>query len=278
MSSASPRPSIPKDEVIGALTAEWDALTSLLSGLGEKEWDTPTPLPGWTVKDVVSHIIGTELSLSGQATPEDAAGVRSMGHVRNDIGALNELWVESFRPLPGPEVLDQLREVTAQRAKVLRAMSQEELDADSWTPAGPGSYARFMQIRVYDCWIHEQDIRAALDLPGHESGPCADQSLEEVTRALGFIVGKKAGAPQGSAVTIEVTGPVHRQLHVSVDGRAAVVPTLAGPATARVEMPFPLFMAMASGRVPADPAHPEVSLSGDADLGARVVSSLNFTI
>jgi hypothetical protein len=35
---------------------------------------------------------------------------------------------------------------------------------------------------------------------------------------------------------------------------------------------------MASGRVPTDPAAADVELSGDTDLAARVVASLNFTI
>ena len=32
----------------------------------------------------------------------------------------------------------------------------------SFTPAGKDTYGRFMQIRVFDCWLHEQDIRDAL--------------------------------------------------------------------------------------------------------------------
>lgn len=270
--------SIPKAPVVGALVEEWDALAELLDGLGEKEWLTLTALPGWTVKDVAAHVVGTELTLTGRSSPPLGDEVRALSHIRNDIGAINEAWVESLRPLPGTDVLSQLREATAGRREELAAMTQEGFDADSWTPAGPGSYGRFMQIRVYDCWIHEQDIRAALGRPGHESGPCAEQSLDEVARALGYIVGKKAGAPQGSSVTIEVTGPTRRRLNVLVEGRAQVVPVLEGEATAAVEIPFPRFMAMASGRVDADPNGAGVVLRGDTELAARVVAALSFTI
>ena len=270
--------SIPKAAVTAALVGEWETLAELLGELSEAEWLTPTALPGWSVKDVAAHVVGTELTLTGQASPPLADAARAQSHIRNDIGAINEAWVESFRIRSGSDVVDELRSVTARRRGELEEMTQEAFDADSWTPAGPGSYGRFMQIRVYDCWIHEQDIRDALGRPGHQSGPCAEQSLDEVARALGYIVGKKAGAPQGASVTIELDGPTRRNLHVTVDGRAAVVPSLAGPATTVVRMPFRLFMAMASGRVPADPAAGEVVINGDAGLGARVVSSLNFTI
>ncbi|MHB1854114.1 MAG: maleylpyruvate isomerase family mycothiol-dependent enzyme [Acidimicrobiales bacterium] len=270
--------SIPKAAVTAALVEEWDTLAGLLAELSEAEWATPTALPGWSVKDVAAHVVGTELSLTGQASPALAEDTRAKPHIKNDIGAINEAWVESFRAGPGSEVVDRLRSVTARRRAELEAMTQEAFDADSWTPAGPGSYGRFMQIRVYDCWIHEQDIRAALGRPGHDSGPCAEQSLDEVVRALGYIVGKKAGAPQGASVSIELEGPTRRSLHVSVDGRATVVPVLDGPAAALIRMPFGVFMAMVSGRVPADPAHPEVTIEADTDLGARIVASLNFTI
>lgn len=275
---APARPSIPKDAVVDALVGEWAALADLLAPLSEQEWLTPSPCPGWTVKDLAAHVIGTELTLEGQASPPLTDELRAQAHIRNDIGAVNEAWVDSFRSRPGTEVLAALREVTGRRAAALGAMSQEDFDADSWTPAGPGSYGRFMQIRVYDCWIHEQDIRAALDRPGHLSGPPAEQSLDEVGRALGFIVGKKAGAPQGSSVEIDLSGPTSRRLFVSVEGRAAVVPALAGEPTATVRMPFDVFMAMASGRIDPDPGAAGVELGGDTDLAGRVVASLNFTI
>jgi uncharacterized protein (TIGR03083 family) len=278
VSDVPARPSISKAAVVDALVGEWQALAELLDPLTEEEWSLPSPCPGWTVKDVAAHVIGTELTLEGQSSPALTDTLRSGAHIRNDIGAINEAWVDSFRSRPGPEVARTLREVTARRAAALEAMSPEEFDADSWTPAGPGSYGRFMQIRVYDCWVHEQDIRSALGRPGHLSGPAAEQSLDEVTRAAGYIVGKKAGAPQGSSVEIELTGPTSGRIAVAIEGRAAVVPELTGPPTAGVRMPFDTFMAMASGRVPADPQAAGVELSGDTDLAARVVTSLNFTI
>ncbi len=74
-------------------------------------------------------------------------------------------------------------------------MGPEEFDAPTQTPVGMAPYRRFMEIRVFDCWLHEQDIRSAIGRPGHEDGPCAEMSVDEVVRALGFIVGKQACAP-----------------------------------------------------------------------------------
>ena len=264
--------------VIGALIEEWRALDDLLSGLDDAAWSTATPLPGWSVQDVVAHVIGTEAALSGEPAPEPVPDSEPPAHVRNDIGALNERWVASLRSSSPAEVLGRFREVTRHRTAVLEAMGDEEFAAPSWTPVGQATYGRFMEIRVFDCWLHEQDIRDGLGLPGHGDGACAELSIDEIVRALGYLVGKRAGAPDGSSVTIELTGPVRRTVHVAVDGRAAVVEALSGPATATIRLPSDVFVRLAGNRVEPDSVLGEVSFAGDAELGRRVATSLGFTI
>ena len=122
---------------------------------------------------------------------------------------------------------------------MLEAMSQEEWDAESFTPAGKDTFGRFMQIRVFDCWLHEQDMRDAVGRPGHESGLAVDVTLDEMTTALGFVVGKKAGAQPGDRVTFALTdgGATVREIHVEVVERAMVVDRLHLPATLVLTMP-----------------------------------------
>ena len=147
-------------------------------------------------------------------------------------------------------------------------MGTEEFDAPTQTPVGVAPYRRFMEIRVFDCWLHEQDIRSAIGRPGHEDGPCAEMSVDEVARALGFIVGKQACAPDGSAVTIELIGPVYRAVHVAVDERAAVVAKLDRPATATLHIPSTVFVRLAGGRADALPGLDTIRLDGDVHLAA----------
>ena len=130
--------------------------------LFEPDW---TRLPGWRVTDVVAHLVGTESSLAGDPTPEDGTDVTDLPHVRNGIAAFNEKWVHALREETPEAMLARFREVTARRTEQLRGMSQDDCDAPSWTPAGDGTYGRFMQIRIYDCWLHELDIRDAVGRP-----------------------------------------------------------------------------------------------------------------
>jgi uncharacterized protein (TIGR03083 family) len=258
------------------LEEEWDALEALGVTLDDRDWARPTPCPGWPVSAQFAHIIGTESMLLGRPHPDAAAG--RPPHVHNDIGGFNETWVAALAQLPRPEVLAQMAEVFSARKQAVEVMGEDDFSAPANTPIGPADYRRFMQIRVFDCWVHEQDVRDATDRPGHEDGPVAEQSVDEIVRALGFIVGKKAAAPVGANVTFELTGPVVRTVHVAVDGRAAVVDQLPGPATATVTLGSRLFSRLACGRVDPVQKLGEVQLTGDTDLGRRVVASLPFTI
>ena len=264
--------------IVAALVDEWSAIDRLLTSLAAPQWAVATSLPGWSVQDTVAHLIGTESALAGQAPPHSGAGIEDLPHVRNDIGAANERWVQGLRGKSSEAMLDRFRAVTAERRAVLQAMPPEEFEAPSWTPAGPGTYGRFMRIRVFDCWMHEHDIRDAVGMPGHGDGPCAAVALSEAASALGYIVGKRAAAPDGATVTIELTGPEHLTWHVLVDGRARLVDTLPGPATAAVHLTSDLFRKLAGGRVPAAEHLAEVAVDGDQDLGRRVALALPFTI
>jgi uncharacterized protein (TIGR03083 family) len=273
--------SIPKDRIVDALAEEWEAIAVLCDDLTDAQWHAPTECPGWTVKDNVSHMIGTERALLGEAGPDIDVG--DPAHVKNPIGKANEGWIETRRGADPAAVLSEFREVTGRRLEALRAMSQDDFDAESWTPAGQATYGRFMQIRVFDCWMHEQDIREAVGLPGHLGGAPAEISLDEIATAVGYLVGKKAGAGDGARVRLALGGAdaVERTLDVEVDGRARLVDELSGPPTAEVAMPFALFMRLCGGRRTADDAlaRGAVRLGGpDMELARRVATSLAFTI
>lgn len=267
-----------KEPLVEALVAEWAALDDLLGSLPADAWARPSGLPGWTVHDVVCHLIGTEEWLTGEPTPQSDVDVMALPHVHNEIAAANERWIETMRAWPPRDVLARFRDVVARRTEALTAMTQDDFDAPSWSPFGQSTYGRFMRVRLFDSWLHEQDIRDVVGQPGHEDGPCAELSFDEILAAVGFLVGKRADAPQGSSVTIELTGPVQRTVHVAVDGRATVVPELPTPATATVRMTSNLFARLTGGRVsPADHL-PKIELTGDVALGERVARNLAFTI
>jgi uncharacterized protein (TIGR03083 family) len=270
--------SVSGSPVVALLVVEWGKLDELLTSLDAGDWSRSTALPHWTVQDVVAHLIGTESSLAGIEPPESSVDLATLDYVHNEIGAANERWVQGLRSKPPEEMLADFRDITQRRARALGALSADDLAAPSWTPVGPGTYERFMQIRLFDCWIHEQDIRSAVGQPGHDDGPCAEASVDEIGRALGYIIGKKVGVADGLTVTIELTGPVRRTFHIVVDGRARLVPTLDRAAAATVRLPSGLFVDLAGGRTIGADHRGDIVTEGDEDLANRLVAHLAFTI
>ncbi len=266
-----------QDRLIALLRATWSSTAALLAQLSDDEWSRPA-LPGWDVHDVVAHLVGTERMLTGATSPPDLPADQASGHLHNDIGRVNERWVVALRERTHAELMADFEDVTTERLAALEAMDADGFDAPSWTPVGQATYGRFMEVRVFDCWMHEQDVRAAVGRPGDEDGPVAEQSLAEVVGSLGYVVGKRVGVPDGSSVTIHLTGPIHRDLHVLVDGRARVVESLDGPATASVSLSSTLFTRLAGGRVDPEVELARVELGGDPDLARRLATHLAFTI
>ena len=268
-------------ELTSQLVGVWGDLAVLGREISDAEWHAPSPCPGWDVAAQYAHVIGTESMLLGRPNPEVDPGKPE--HVRNDIGGFNEVWVAALAGRSRDEVLGAFEEVASERTEALKAMTEEDFSAQSWTPVGQADYRRFMQIRVFDCWVHEQDVRDAVGRPGGESGPVAEQSVDEIVRALGFVVGKKAGLPADSTVSFRLVGPVTRNLDVAVvEGRAKVVPSTDGPATVTLSLSSSAFCRLAGGRVTPesvlDGALGGVEMSGDTELGRRVLSNLPFTM
>ncbi len=269
---------VDKDETVDLLRGEFSAVTELGAGLMADQWELPTCLPGWSVRDALSHMIGTESMLLGEPTP--TVEVVGADRLANPVAQANEVWVESMRSVPGPVLLERFVDVTRRRLAVLDAMVQDDFDAPSWTPAGRDeTFGRFMRIRHYDCFMHEHDMRQAVGAPPRLDPADLDSSLDEVTTGLGYIVGRRAGMPDGSRVRIDLHGGVERTMLVAVDGRAAVVDQLVDPPTVGLAMPVDLFLRLTGGRADgADRIADEVAVSGDAVLAHRLVTNLAFTI
>ncbi|HEX3947751.1 MAG TPA: maleylpyruvate isomerase N-terminal domain-containing protein [Acidimicrobiales bacterium] len=263
------------EPVVEALAEVWASLAEACEGLAAGDWDRPTDCPGWTVRDQLSHVIGIERTLLGDPAPELEGPVP--GHVRNPIGQMNEAWVDARRRLPGPEVLAELRSVAGRRLEQLAGFGPERFDAVGWSPVGEVPYRDFMTVRVFDCWVHEQDVRAAVGRPGGRGGAGEAITLARVDGFLGYVLGRKVGAPEGTTAVWEVAGPLPRRIALAVvDGRARPVDPPTRP-TAGLALEAAAYWRLACGRTTAGAALDggAVTVTGDPDLARRLLESMN---
>ena len=256
--------------LVEQLAATWKSIGELCAGLSDDDWSRETGCPGWTVQDQLSHLIDYESFALGRPRPDHT--VADLSHTKNEMGKINEVGVDARRGRAGTEVLAEFEDVTAARLERLGSLTEDDLASETDTPIGPGTVRDLLTLRVMDSWSHEQDIRRALDRPGHERGPAVDTSVRYWSQFRPFAVAKKAGAPDGSCVAIEVEGVPPTV--VAVEGGRGRAVEGAGEPTCRLTMDAPTFAALVGGRT--DAPVDAVKIDGDVELGAKIVANLGF--
>ena len=278
----SPNPHELPDEVhatLAALFEVFESLSDLGADLDEKDWKRPTDLPAWSVQDNLSHLIAIERRLEGLPGTDHRASDMSMA--RNPIGEANEHEVDSRRSRSGAEILAEWSDIVARRRATLSTAPPEYFATETMTPTGPGTLGEFLSIRVLDCWLHEQDMRRAVNRPGGLDGAAAAHTIDRLIRTLPIVVGKRAATPEGATVVIDIHGGVNRRIPITVsEGRARIATTVPTEVLATVEMDTECFVVLASGRRswndPSLTGH--WRLVGDVDLGGRILAQMNMMI
>lgn len=264
-------------DLVDQLTEVWNSTADFGDDLSETDWKTETECPGWSVQDNLAHIIGIESMSLGRPNPEHTPA--GGAHIKNDVGANNEIWVDFYRDRPGAEVLTDFREVTGARLSELSAPDYD-FGADSWTPTGPGTVRDLLPFRLFDSWVHDQDMRRAVHQPGGASGPGAATAFDRIQAMAPRSVGKQVAPPDGTTVGFTLTGAQPRTFTVRMEAkRAGFVDDVApGDADAHLTMDVDTYVRLGAGR--GDPeaivADGDITFAGDTELGLATARTLNF--
>ena len=266
-------------QLVDMMEAVWGSIDNLCQGFSEEQWKTPTDCPAWSVQDQISHIVGSESRILGRPAPEHTPA--ETGHIRNEIGARNEEQVDWRRSRTGAQVLDEFRQLTSERMTALRAMTPEDFAAETETPIGPGTVADFLRIRIFDAWVHEQDIRRAVDQPGHMEGPVARHSIDRCALAMPYVVARRASAPDGATAVFRVIGEAGQTISIGVqERRGSRLDREPDFPTVTLIIHAETFACLGCGRWdPEDAlAQGKVTIEGDGSLGEAIVRGMNFMV
>ena len=94
------------DNVVDEMERAFALATEVLSRVGDDQWDSPSPCEGWTVRDVVNHMVGgakivsIELSGRGEGVNYYVNHLRGLDPVDAYRAAADEA-VDVFRADPG---------------------------------------------------------------------------------------------------------------------------------------------------------------------------------
>jgi uncharacterized protein (TIGR03083 family) len=202
------------ESVWPTIHAERTALADDLAGLDPAAWATPSLCPGWTVADVLAHL----LSLARMTPPRF---VSRLAAARFDFNAYSAKQI-ALEGSAGP-------------AATLAAFRA----AESRESAPPGPKETWLGENL----VHGEDIRRPLGIPH-------DFDLGAVTRVITFYAGSNPiihGKQRLAGLTLEATdtdftlgsGPLVRgpavALMLAATGRKAALEELSGPGVATLQ-------------------------------------------
>src|SRR5690242_3060046 len=143
-----------------------DSFVALARDIPAGQWDLPTDLDGWSVKDNVAHTAHLESICAG--APEETLEVAEAVHIKDLTGYYTEQGVLARRDKDMSALADEIEAAAAARLAELRAAPPTDGTAPPpRTPGGaPWNYETLLNNRPLDVWMHEQDIRRAIGRPG----------------------------------------------------------------------------------------------------------------
>jgi len=258
--TASPARDIARPTVSQALAIMENELArtqALLSDLAPADWQRPTDCPGWTVHDVVAHMIGQneELARPGtlirrvrQARKLPGAGIldkRNQLQVQDRAGASGQQLIADLGYW-GPKAARAARRIPAPLRRQIR-LSLFFPEARQMAEDSLDFLIRVMTAR--DAWMHRTDIATALARPLTPDAHDA-QIVRQVVRDL-------AAAWPGPPVILDLTGPA--------GGRWSLGD---GPPAAAVHSDSVSYLRLASGRPASQP-----TISGDTATGTALLAT-----
>ncbi|HEX5569211.1 MAG TPA: maleylpyruvate isomerase family mycothiol-dependent enzyme [Streptomyces sp.] len=255
-----------------------EAISELVSPLVEGEWNRATDCPGWSIRDVVSHIIGMECEMLGDPRPIHSLP-RDLFHVKDETSRRVEVQVDVRRCHTAPEMTSELEYTIIRRSRQMRNEKRDPSAKVMYPLGWETTLEQALRLRAFDVWVHEQDLRRALGQPGNLDSPGAVIARDVLLQGLPKVVAKDAGAPPHSAVVVDVTGPLEfmRTVRVDGEGRGTVDGSVSlGPAVT-LTLDWQTYFRLACGRVRPAAVRNDVKTEGDQELADAILAHFAVT-
>ena len=175
----------------------YSELIELLQNLSADEWNYSTSSSQWTVKDIVAHLLDTDLRrISFQRDnlipPTYGKQIENDKQLVEYINYLNNTWVEVSKRLSPGVLIDLLGYIKIEMSKLLNSlnMNDEALFGVSW--AGEKKSKSWFDIaREYtEKWYHQQQIREAVGKPLLSDEKWMGPLIDTYVRGLPYLYQK----------------------------------------------------------------------------------------
>jgi uncharacterized protein (TIGR03084 family) len=144
--------------VLADLTAEAVEVDALVAGLAEAEWETPTPAPGWRVREQIAHLTFI-LRIAGLAAAQPEAFVAMTKSLTGGLDVAVNAALKEFEHDPAEVLLTKWRADRDAAIKALAAVPGDQLVPWLVRPLPPYVLACAGMMELFG---HGQDVADAL--------------------------------------------------------------------------------------------------------------------
>jgi uncharacterized protein (TIGR03083 family) len=184
-------------------------LINVLDSLTPEEWELPTPCPGWSVHDLVAHILGDEvgqLSMGRDGFQPSLFTASNWDELVEGLNKLNEDWVVAMRRM-SPQLLVDLLKLTGEQ--VNEYLESLDLHATgpvvSWASLNPSPMWLHVAREYTERWHHQQQIREAVGRPLLTTVEWFSPVLATFVHGLPHTYAD-VNAPEGTAIQVTISG------------------------------------------------------------------------
>jgi uncharacterized protein (TIGR03083 family) len=199
-------------------------LADALARLDDDAWATPSRCAGWSVQDVITHLVGAN-QFWAASIASGLAGTPTRYLASFDPVATPAQMVEGQRHQSPSDVLAGF--VASNDAIADALTGVDEAAWSSLAEAPPGHIAVNLVVlhALWDSWIHERDVLLPLDVVPVEE-PDEVTGCLTYASAIGLALMASSGSSRKGTLAIDATDP---DIHLVVEAGETVVIREGGP-------------------------------------------------
>lgn len=249
-------------------------LLAVLDSIRADDWHRPTVCAGWSVKDLVAHLLADDLGRLSRGRDRHVDEERGDEPLVAFIDRRNGEWVSATRRLSATVLRALLAWSGAQTAAWFRRLDPFAMGAPvSWAGPGPAPVWLDLARELTERWHHGEQIRDAVGAPSANDPALVGPVLATFAFALPVAMSGVVAA-EGAAVALAVEGPSGGTWAVvHEDGQWRLYVGDVGDPAAAVHMSADTAWRMYTRTLSGDEIQRRARLSGDATLARALLTA-----
>jgi len=256
-------------------------LIELLRSLTPEDWEKQTLAPKWKVKDVVAHLLDTELrrlAIARRGRETVDSKTLSYAEIVELVNRFNGEGVQQYGRLNESDLISRTELASRELARCLQSLDPfaTAMIPVSW--AGDETSPNWFDTarEFTERWHHQQQIRLAVNKPGIMTRELYYPVLDCFMRALPHAY-RDVPAISGALAQFDISGDCGGSWYLLRDGEAWVLTASpVGKKISETKIPQEIAWRIFTKGISRDIAGPQVQFAGDAEIGLHILKMVSI--